>query len=202
MDENLSSSIGARIRKVRQDAGLTQKAFGKEVGVSLPTVNRVENDQRSPTAELLTQISLKFETDLNWLLTGKQQLPSESLLGKYVPLFKKLSRTLIDSSEDNIEFLLNLPMVPPSAVACKSADDACAPQVSAGDVVIFVPGDCIAGDLIVICDEWGNGLVRRKQQQDDIVVYVADHKGYERLNDDDVFCIGKVWGILRRLSNS
>jgi transcriptional regulator with XRE-family HTH domain len=203
MDENLSNSIGGRIRKVRQDAGLTQKVFGKEVGgVSLPTINRVENDQRSPSAELLAQISLKFGTDLNWLVTGKQQLPSETLLGKYVPLFKKLSRTLIDSPKKDIESMLNLPHVPPNAVACKCADDACAPQVGAGDIVIFVPGDCSVSDLTVVCDEWGNGLVRRKQKQDDIVVYIAEHKGYDRLNDDDVFCLGKVWGFFRRLSKS
>ena len=57
MDTRAVGSIGSRLRKVRQDAGLTQKAFGQLVGVSLPTVNRVENNQRSPDSEFLVEIS-------------------------------------------------------------------------------------------------------------------------------------------------
>jgi transcriptional regulator with XRE-family HTH domain len=201
MDKYALGSIGARVRKIRQDAGLTQKAFGQEVGVSLPTVNRIEQNQRSPNAELLVEISRKFTVDLNWLLTGAYTTKQNEKLGQQIPLFSKLSQKLIDNPSEDVAALLFLPDVPATAVACKSKDDACSPRVSSYDTVIFEPGDCEVGDLVVICDEWGNGLVRNMQMQGDKVVYVADNKGYEHLGDDEVSCLGKVWGLIRQLVN-
>jgi transcriptional regulator with XRE-family HTH domain len=200
MDARTVSSIGARIREVRQDAGLTQKAFGTELSVSLPTVNRMENNQRSPAAELLVEISSKFATDLNWLLTGIAAVNQEKQSGQQIPLFNSLSRSLIENPDEDVAALLSIPDVPASALACKCADDACAPQVITGDIVLFTPGDGEVGSRVVVCDEWGNGLVRKKQEQDGEFVYVADHRGYERLRDGDVTCLGMVWGIIRQLS--
>ena len=201
MDKYSLGSIGARVRKIRQDAGLTQKAFGQEVGVSLPTVNRIEQNQRSPNAELLVEISRKFTVDLNWLLTGAYTTKQNEKLGQQIPLFRKLSEKLIDNPSEDVAALLFLPDVPATAVACKSKDDACSPRVGSYDTVIFEPGDCEVGDLVVICDEWGNGLVRNMQMQGNKVVYIADNKGYEHLGDDEVSCLGKVWGLIRQLVN-
>lgn len=195
----MDTFVGARIREVRQEAGLTQKAFGQEVGVSLPTVNRVENSQRLPDAEMLVEISKKFGADLNWLLTGASVAKHDEKLGQQIPLFKRLSENLIKCSSEDVAALLSITDVPAAAVACKSKDDACAPRVNSGDTVILEPGDCDAGDLVVVCDEWGNGLVRNMQRQGDKVLYVADHQGYERLIDGDVTCLGRVWGIIRKL---
>ena len=48
----MDTSVGVRIREIRQETGLTQKLFGQALGVSLPTINRIENSQRSPDAGL------------------------------------------------------------------------------------------------------------------------------------------------------
>lgn len=202
MDKYVLDSIGARLRKVRQDAGLTQKSYGQEVGVSLPTVNRIEQNHRSPHAELLVEISRKFAVDLNWLLTGATATKQNEKLGQQIPLFRRLSKNLIDNPSEDIAALLSIPDASVSAVACTSKDDACAPRVNSGDTVIFEPGDCDAGDLVVVCDEWGNGLVRNMQMQGDKVLYVADNKGYEHLGDDEVSCLGKVLGTIRMFSNT
>jgi len=205
MDTLVESSIGSRIRKVRLNADCTQKSFGVELGVSLPTVNRVENNQRSPTAELLVEISRKFGTDLNWLLTGVGEMVRENERSGNpdnvkIPLFKKLSKNLIDTPDEDVASLLSLPDVPTNAVACKGKDDACAPRINSRDIVIFEPGDCESGDLVVASDEWGNALIRNMQMQGDKIFYVADHQGYERLRDGDVTCLGKVWGTIRKLA--
>jgi transcriptional regulator with XRE-family HTH domain len=200
MDTLIANSIGSRIRKVRLDAERTQKSFGVELGVSLPTVNRVENNQRSPTAEFLVELSRKFGADLNWLLTGSAVVKHELQHGQQIPLFKKLTPNLIDSPADDVAGMLCLPDVPASTVACKCGDDGCAPQVSSGETVLFTPGNSEIGDLVVVCDEWGNGLVRKMQKQGDEFIFVADHSGYERLRDEDVACLGTVWGILRKLA--
>lgn len=202
MDTRAVGSIGSRIRKVRQDAGLTQKAFGQLVGVSLPTVNRVENNQRSPDSEFLVEISRKFATDLNWLLTGAAYVKQEGSLSHQIPLLNSLSKNLIESPVVDVAALLSIPDVPSNAVACKCADDACAPQVNTGDIVLFAPGEGEVGDLVVVCDEWGNGLIRKKQEQGEGAVFVSGHSGYERLRDGDVTCLGTVWGIIRKFAQA
>ena len=202
MDTLAVGSIGSRIRKVRQDAGLTQKAFGTEISVSLPTVNRMENNQRSPAAELLVEINRKFATDLNWLLTGIATVKQDENLGQQIPLFNSLSKNLIENSDQDVVALLSIPDVPASAVACKCYDDACAPQLVKGDIVIFVPGDCDVGEYAIVSDEWGNGLVRRKQRQEEKIIFVAEHRGYERLRDGEVTCLGKTWGVIKRLTGA
>jgi transcriptional regulator with XRE-family HTH domain len=200
-----SVTIGARIRELRREAELTQQAFAKDVGVSLPTVHRVETGQRFPDAMMLIAIRQKFDADLNWLLTGlgdmkRGVIKPDGAQEVLIPLIRKLSKRLMDSPAKDVEGLLSLPGFPPGAVACRSADDGCAPRVSAGDVVIFAPVLCDVGDWVVVCDEWGRGVVRQKREQDGKCVYVADHPGYARLTDGDVTCLGKVCGTIRKFA--
>lgn len=199
MGKNSGGSIGERIREVRLNAGLTQTAFGLEVGVSLPTVNRIEQNRRSPHAELLVEISKKFSVDLNWLLVGVAERKDPESSGVQIPLFNRLSENLIENAREDVEALLSLPDAPPNAVSCRCQDDACAPEINSGDIVIFFAGDYDVGDIVVVCDQWGNGLVRKVQKQDSRVVYVPSRSGYELLSDDEVSPLGVVWGLCKRL---
>ena len=63
--------IGDRIRKVRKDAGLTQKAFSKAIGYSVSQMNFVESHRTIPTNEFLKVVSVKMGISYNWLLTGE-----------------------------------------------------------------------------------------------------------------------------------
>jgi transcriptional regulator with XRE-family HTH domain len=198
MDKSEVVSVGGRIREVRLNAGLTQTVFGQEVGVSLPTVNRVENGQRSPDADMLVQINSKFGVDLNWLLVGVAEKKDPEISGAQIPLFSKLSEELIENAQEDVEALLDLPGVPLNAVSCRCYDDACAPEVSSGDIVVFVPGNFNLGNTVVVCDQWGNGLVRKIQRQDEKLVFVPTRSSYELLSDDEVSPLGVVWGVFKR----
>lgn len=203
----MEEGIGIRLRMLRKAIDKRQNVAARELNVTALTLSRMENSQRYPTPELMIELSKQYNCDLHWLLTGEgQMIQGNENLGSAasvkLPLFKKLSEALIKSPADDVVGILSIPDAPAAAVACKSKDDACAPQVKSGDTVIFEPGGCDAGDLVVVCDEWGNGLVRNMQRQDDKVLYVADHKGYERLVDGDVTCLGKVWGTVRKIVNT
>jgi len=200
MDKKLHTGVGERLRSFRRSLNKRQNELAKELGVSPLSLSRMENSTRYPDVELLSRIAKRYDCDLHWLLTGNKGKGSGEEV--QIPLFNKLSVSLIDSPDEDVDVLLSIPDVPASAVACKCADDACAPQVSSGDTVVFEPGACEAGDMVVVCNEWGRALVRRKEAQDGQAVYVADNKGYERLEDADVKCLGKVWGMIRSFVNT
>lgn len=204
MDKKMEQGIGVRLRMLRESKSKKQKVAAIELNITALTLSRMENSQRYPTSELMIALSKQYDCDLHWLLTGEGTMirgneSVDSAANVKLPLFQRLSETLINSPEDDVTGTLSLPDVPANAVACKAKDDACSPRINAMDIVVFVPGDCEVGDLVVVCDEWGNGLIRNMQMQDDKVLYVSDHKGYERLGDGDVTCLGRVWGTIRKL---
>ena len=195
MDKKLHAGVGERLRSFRRSLNKRQNVLAKELGISPLSLSRMENSTRYPDVELLSKIAKQYDCDLHWLLTGNKRKGSDEEI--QIPLFNKLSASLIDSPNQDVDALLSIPDAPANAVACKCADDACAPQVSSGDTVVFEPGACEAGDMVVVCNEWGRALVRRKQAHVGQIVYVADNKGYEHLEGTEVKCLGKVWGMIR-----
>jgi len=195
MDKFVAKEIGARIREVRKEEGLSQRSFGQRVNVSLPTVTRVETGQRFPDAELLLAIRQAFGSDLNWLLAGEKL---SDPLAVAVPLLSRLSRDLNGLAEAKAGNLY-LTGFPPESVAFRCEDDGYAPRIISGDTVVFVPGICKEGNLVVVCDSWGNGVVRQRQLRGGETVYVAtDRSAYPPLTDDQVTCLGRVCGIIRK----
>jgi hypothetical protein len=57
---------------------------------------------------------------------------------------------------------------------------------------------CEAGNLVVVCDAWGSGFVRRQQTLDGEPVYVAaDQLECPTLKGEGMTCLGRVCGIIR-----
>jgi len=56
---------GARIRRLRQNRGLTQAALAERLGVSTAYLNLIENDRRRLTPELLIRITRTLNVELD-----------------------------------------------------------------------------------------------------------------------------------------
>lgn len=65
-------SIGERITKLRQEAGLSQYQLAKVIGVSRQAVSKWENDQTAPDTINLIRLSNILNTDVEYLATGKK----------------------------------------------------------------------------------------------------------------------------------
>lgn len=70
--------IGAFIAQLRHEAGLTQQALGRQLGVTNKTVSRWENGNYLPDVEMLQLLSGLFHVSINELLSG-QRLDDRSL---------------------------------------------------------------------------------------------------------------------------
>ena len=65
--------IGALLKKLRNEKGLTQEQFAEMVNVSNRTVSRWENGNNLPDLDILIQISDYYEIDLRELLDGERK---------------------------------------------------------------------------------------------------------------------------------
>lgn len=58
-------SIGANIRKIRLQRGMTQQELADAVLVSRPYINRVENGRIRPSSDLLPFLARALNCDIN-----------------------------------------------------------------------------------------------------------------------------------------
>lgn len=65
------SPIGARIRKIREEAGLTRQEFEKLTGVSANTLMGYENHGKDPSGSNLEKIAKSFPASAEYLLLGR-----------------------------------------------------------------------------------------------------------------------------------
>lgn len=61
---------GAKLREVRTRHGLTQKAFAEKIGVSLPYLNQMENNNRPVSTGVVLALAQEFGFDVAELSTG------------------------------------------------------------------------------------------------------------------------------------
>ena len=64
-------NVGERIKKLREKLDLTQREFGRRIGVMDTVIRRWEKGEFEPTSEKLRAIANEFGVNLNWLLLGK-----------------------------------------------------------------------------------------------------------------------------------
>lgn len=72
-------NIGNRIAILRKQNNLTQEQLANAVGVSIPAVSKWENGVTAPDIELLAPIARMLNTDLNDLLSFKEELTDEEV---------------------------------------------------------------------------------------------------------------------------
>jgi len=85
MQELDLKAIGSRIRSVREELNLTQEEFANEVGVNKKTISFVENGHRKPSQEVLSTMSHKYKTNLEWVSTGKGNKNSDNTVNERSP---------------------------------------------------------------------------------------------------------------------
>lgn len=76
MSSGVSESIGARLRRLRLERGLSQRDIASK-GVSFTYVSRIESGQRQPSVKALRMVAAKLGVSAEYLETG-QELRAES----------------------------------------------------------------------------------------------------------------------------
>lgn len=69
-----NSSIGNRIRSLREQLGLSRKEFTLKTGISQATVSRVEADALEPSDTFLYAVMTQFLANPDWIKTGQGEM--------------------------------------------------------------------------------------------------------------------------------
>lgn len=76
--------FGDRLKSLRNNRGLSQMDFSKQIGISKSAVNMYERGEREPSFEILETIADYFNVDLDYLI-GKSEIPNRSHIPAPVP---------------------------------------------------------------------------------------------------------------------
>lgn len=68
MNNEIVYDFGIRIRQLREERGLSRKAFAKKIGVSEETVYRYENNIQTPSLDRTKQIAGVLRTSIDYLV--------------------------------------------------------------------------------------------------------------------------------------
>ena len=95
-----SKECGKRIQQLRNEKGITQEELAEKLNVSWNTIAKIECGLRKPSIDFLIELSLFFETSINYLVLG---VPLEEVENK--ARIKEIEDT-IQKIDEAIEMLL------------------------------------------------------------------------------------------------
>ena len=88
---------GAKLRETRARLGLTQKAFAEKLGVSLPYLNQMENNNRPVSTSVVLGLAREFGLDVTELGSGdSERLVSDMAEAIADPVFADSAPPLSD----------------------------------------------------------------------------------------------------------
>lgn len=70
-----TSGLGRRIGELRTTRGLLQKDLAEQAGVSVSFLSEIENDRRTPGAEVLLKLADVLGASLDYLVRGEDSRP-------------------------------------------------------------------------------------------------------------------------------
>ena len=82
------NSIGARIKAIRKQYGLTQEELGNLLGVQNAAISKMETDRSIPTDASIKLICATYHVNYLWLTQGEgpmmEELDTDALVDKYM----------------------------------------------------------------------------------------------------------------------
>lgn len=116
MINEINAAMNARIKEIREEHGLSQRAFAKEIGISGPSVANIETGSRNPSEQTIRMICSTFNVNRQWLEHGFEPKYREESLDDWAALTevlqgasenkKKLMRILADMPDELLDKML------------------------------------------------------------------------------------------------
>ncbi|OIQ17636.1 MAG: hypothetical protein BM557_08065 [Flavobacterium sp. MedPE-SWcel] len=103
-----TSDLAKRLKELRGLRGMSQEYLAEESKVSLRTIQRIENEESSPTGETIKRIALALDVELNELMGSGSLDETSDLKGTIIFLKKQLAKTDVKSEVKIFESFIKL----------------------------------------------------------------------------------------------
>jgi transcriptional regulator with XRE-family HTH domain len=99
--DNKKKEFSDRLRKLRMEKGLSQRAFTKLIDLNYTQYNRYENAERLPSSEILSKLSEVLEVSVDYLLDGNVENAAMANIEdkELLHLFEAVEKISIESKE-------------------------------------------------------------------------------------------------------
>lgn len=67
------NTVGERVRRLRDERGLSQLALGNAIGMRQSTISQIENGENKPSWKTLQKLAEYFGVQLSYLLNEEPQ---------------------------------------------------------------------------------------------------------------------------------
>lgn len=188
--------VGERIKIIRSELNLSQKEFAEKLSIKQNMLSYYESDRSQPPIDVVEKISVTFNINTNWLLTGRGDIfindnksrPEENGI-IYLPVLNtKVSagygaENFVITITDyfGLEERLVFPYKKEKLKVLPVRGDSMSPTMMDGDVIVVAEG-VIEGDGIYVINRAGSLFVKRLQFRltENCVVIISDNVKYER----------------------
>lgn len=98
---------GKRIQQLRKERGLTQEQLAEKLNVSQNTIAKIESGLRRPSIDFLIELSMFFNTSMNYLVLGvhPEDIEKEAAKREIDETVEKIDRTIEKLLEEKEELL-------------------------------------------------------------------------------------------------
>src|SRR6056297_1663901 len=182
-----------KLKKVREETGLSQKDLAEKLGIGPVTMNRIEKGSQPPDSQVLITLRRLFGVDLNWLLIDDSDFQNARMGA--IPLYDETQLNLPADQRCRVGEL-TLPGLE-GGFCYRVRDEVMLPIVRQQDYVIVQEEDPRLGDLALCMTKAGIVQVRRMSQHDNNMVLLPDNTEYGRSATEVEVVFGKVCTVVR-----
>lgn len=188
------SKFSSRLRELRINAGYSQAALSKKIGISKSSVNMYERGEREPGIETLEAIADIFNVDLDYLL-GKTDIRNRFPITEVVNSIKNAVRIPVLGSVpagiplEAIEDIIDYEEIPAEMAkageyfALRIRGDSMEPKFSEGDVVIVRKQETVDnGQVAVVMVNGDDATVKKFYKTPAGVMLVGNNPSFTPLN--------------------
>ena len=101
-------NLGHKLKSLRVNQGLSQKAFAKRIGTTQQNISNYENELTEPSLDCLKRIASEFSVSLDELLLGKSACIEQEIFDIVASmpeerkrLTKKILQTMLEDESQN-----------------------------------------------------------------------------------------------------
>lgn len=171
-------NFGERLKEERKKIGISQKDFGRKIGVAESTISLYESNKRSPDKEILKKISLVLGVSVDYLL-GEDTPYLTSKESKYVRI-PVLGRIIAGLPMEAIQEPIDWEEIPRELAATgeffalKVKGHSMEPRILEGDVVIVKKQpDVESGKVAVVLVNGNEATLKRVKKQKEGITLIA-----------------------------